>query len=171
MFKSKIAKAAVLILALDLASLAGWWLLYNEIRNKDERIASIRQDIVLQEAKQKNIKQLDQTLGSIVPEKSKIDRVFADSGSIVKFIEDLEKLTVLSGAELEILSGAFPAKAEEGGPFFTLNVKGGFNRVFKFLSLLEKMSYQIRVEGARFGSDEAGAWSSQIKLRMLSYKF
>ena len=171
MFKNKIIKMGVLVLMIDLASVAGWWMFYNEIKNIDRRIVLITQNISFQDAKQRNIKQLDQTLLSIVSEKSKIDGVFADSGSVVEFIEHLEELAVLSGAGLEILSGSFPAKAEEGGPFFTLNLSGSFGRIFKFLSLVEKTGYQTRIEGAKFNASDSGGWTSQVRLRMMSYKF
>ncbi|MEK7567228.1 MAG: hypothetical protein AAB527_03800 [Patescibacteria group bacterium] len=168
---NKTAKAVALILMLDLAVLFGWWWFYYEIKGKDAQIASIGRDIAAQEDKQKRIKELDQVLQSIASEKSKVDGAFAEGSNVVKFIEGLEMMASFSGAGLEIVSASLPAKVEEGGPFFTLNLSGSFGRLFKFLALLEKTSYQIKIESARFGVSEKGAWSSQIKLRLLSYKF
>ena len=171
----KYNNATVIILAvvliLDLAAIFGWWWFYNQIKERDARVAQITGDIVVQEDKQRKIKTLDQTLQSITSEKSKLDGVFADQTSVVGFIENLEKVALLSGAGLEIVSASLPVKTEEGGPFFTLNLSGSFGQIFKFLAMLEKTSYQIKIEGARFGVSESKGWTSQIKLRMLSYKF
>jgi len=167
----KILKTASIILILNLAALAAWWGFYNEIKKRDKRVVILNQEISLADAKRKNIRNLEQTLQSISREKSEIDDAFVDDASVVRFIEDIEKLSVIADSELEINSASLPARSQDGGPEFGLNLKGSFGRLLKFLAMLEKVNYRLEIESARFGGDGKGSWILQIKLRILSYKF
>ena len=159
------------MLVLNLAAAAGWWWVYRGLTKTNDRIGVLNREISLADAKQKNIRLLHQTLQSIERDKSRVDAVFVDEHSVVRFIENLEELAALSGVELEISSAALPVETDEGGPIFNLSIKGGFGRLFRFFELLEKINFQIRIESASFNIFGSGIWNSQIKLRLLSYQF
>lgn len=167
----RILQTALAMLAVNLVALAGWWLFYRTINSSGLKLETLRREISTAEAKQKNIKALAQTLGEISEKKSEINRVFVDEKSVIKFIEALEEMASVAGVSMEIPSASLPAKIEDGGPSFTLNLEGSFGRLFRFLSLVEKMDYQLKAESARFSVPEDADWNAQIKIRLASYNF
>lgn len=167
--KNKLFKALIAVLLIDALSIAGWWYFYQKLSGMSGRVAVLREEAAATETKQKNIKRLTQTLEDISDKKSKIDSVFVDEKAVIRLIEDLEKSAGLSGVSLKISSVSLPANSGGDGPKFNLNLGGSFGQLFKFLSLLENMNYQLKVETANFQAGHTGAWSSQINLRLLSY--
>ena len=171
MIKSNLLKALIMIFIIDAAALAGWWRFYRGINNMSSSLDILREEVLVAETKQKNIKLLAQTLDTISEKKSKIDTVFIDEQSVVRFIEDLEEVASTAGVSLEIASASLPTQTGAGGPSFDLKLGGSFGRLLKFLTMIEKTSYQLKIETASFGALEEGRWSLQLKLQLLSYKF
>lgn len=169
--KEKLLKTAVFVLIINFAAAFGWWWTYNQIKKEGGGIEILNKEIADADSKQKNIKNLEQTLKSIGDQRVKINSIFADEKSVVRFIEDLEKLALVSGVALEINSASLPAKTDDGGPSFDLAASGEFGRLFKFLSLVEKMNYQIKMDRAGFDLSGKGPWKTSMRLRMLSYRF
>ena len=52
---NKTVKTLAVVLILDLAAIFGWWWFYNQIKERDARVAQITGDIVVQEDKQRKI--------------------------------------------------------------------------------------------------------------------
>lgn len=159
----------IILSVINALAVVGWRLFYQNISGAKERIGVLRGEATTAEAKQKNIRNLTKTLEDISDKKSEVDSVFVDEKSVVKFIEDLERLAKLSGVSLQILSASLPVNAAEGKPGFNLNLGGQFGGLFKFLALLENMNYQLKVETANFQALGKKDWGLQVNLRLLSY--
>ncbi|QQG45989.1 MAG: hypothetical protein HYY55_03360 [Candidatus Niyogibacteria bacterium] len=164
-------KTIIILFLLNALAIFGWWLFYRRLDDAGGRIGVLREEIFAADAKQKNIKLLEETLQSIGDDRSKIEDVFVDEKSVVGFIENLEKVAADAGASLEISSVSLQAKVEDGGPSFNLNLEGSFGRLLKFLTLLENINYQVKIGTARFSVLNSGIWDLQVKLNLLSYKF
>ena len=169
--KSGIVKSLAAALFLNILAGAGWFIFYREIEKKRDNVVSLKSDISAADLKLKNIKILDQSLGLIAKDKIKVERIFIGGDEIVRFIEDTEKLAVLSGVAMEISSAALPARVEEKGPLFVLKLAGAFGQVFRFVSLFERMNYEISLEKVKITKGEKGGWAGEIEIRLLSYKF
>lgn len=167
----KVLNTILLVLFFNLAAAAGWWFFYGQIKEKRDKVVGMTNETLAADLKRKNIQELDQSLNSIAEEKAKVEAAFASESELVRFIESIERLAALSGAELEIKSAALPLDPNEKGPVFTLNVEGGFGQAFRFLTFLESANYEIVVEEARLNKGDEAGWAGQIRLKLLSYKF
>jgi len=168
---SGIVKSLAAALLLNTLAAGAWFLFYGEIEQRRDIVMSLKNDIAAADLKLKNIRSLDQSLAAIAADKTKVEEVFVGADEIVRFIEDAERLAVISGAEMEISSAVLPLKAEERGPLFVLKLAGSFGQIFRLLSLFEKTSYELSLEEVKMTKGEQSGWSGEIELRLLSYKF
>ena len=136
-----------------------------------ETVRSLKTEIAASELKQKNIRELDRILQSVSPDLEKINAIFVSEKEVARFIENLEKIALLSGTDLMIESASLPGKDGIKEPAFELNIAGGFGRNFQYLALLENMNFQIKLEKVRFVKNDKKAWDAEIGFRLLNYKF
>lgn len=168
---SGIVKSLAAVLFLNALAAGAWFFFYKEIASERDGVLSLKNDILVADAKLKNIRSLGQSLESIAEDREKAEKIFVSSEEIVEFIEDTEELARLSGVEMEIKSAALPAKLEDKGPIFSVKLDGAFGQVFRFSSLLEKTNYEISFEEVKLAKGEDGRWIGEIELKLLSYKF
>ncbi|MDP3784869.1 MAG: hypothetical protein Q8R12_02230 [bacterium] len=172
-FTFSIVFAAILILLPLL--LAG--LIFQELFALTGELSAIEREIFLLDSKQRNIKSLKGVLGELGERPRRLNNLFIDEKSLVRFIEDLEALAKESGVELKVASAVLPETLEEAGPTFDFSAAGEFQQLFKYQRLLENIPYQLvfeKIETAKFprgGVKKGPAWSAAYKLKVLSYLF
>lgn len=169
--ESKLTKTIVLILVLNLAAAGLWRFVYGRVQKNQEIISELKTEIAASELKQKNIRELDRILQSVSPDLDKINDIFISEKEVVRFIENLEKISLLAGTDLTIKSASLPAKNGTKEPDFELNLAGGFSRNFQYLALLENMNFQIKLEKVRFVKNDKKTWDAEIGFKFLNYKF
>ena len=163
----------ILIFLLVIASaLLIAWLIYFVDGARSEIIA-IKKGIAEIEKKEANIKKLEDLMASLLPEEQKISTAFVDSKNLVLFIEELESAARDAGIKLEISSAELSAGDAEAYPIFQLSVEGSFGQNFRFLQLLETLSYQLEITDATFAlrsMEGAGSyWQTRASISLLSF--
>ena len=170
-FAFSIVFAAVLIL-LPLA-LAGF--IFQKLTALQWELSAIEREIVLLNSKQRNIKSLKGVLSELTDRPQRLDNLFIDEKTLVRFIEDLEELAKESGVELKVDSAVLPQSPEEAGPTFEFTASGEFRNLFKYQRMLENSPYQLvfeKIETAqvsREGVKKGPSWSARYKLKVISY--
>lgn len=165
---SVIFVAVLIILPLALAGLV-----FQKLSALEGELSAVEKEIVLLDSKQRNIKSLKGALSGLGERSQRLDNLFIDEKSLVRFIEDLEALAKESGVELKVNSAVLPQVPEELGPTFEFSAAGEFKNLFKYQRLLEDAPYQLvfeKIETTKvLGVKKGSAWSVNYKLKVISY--
>ena len=110
-------------------------------------------------------------LGEIKEAKAELEAHFAASSDVVPFLDAVERLAPLAGAEAEVaLLNVLPDKTS-----LLVEVKavGAFPELYKFMLLLENSPYEIEFSAASFRAvgNEASPeeWSAVFRIKLLSF--
>ncbi len=154
---------------------AGWFHLFSVIGAQREKIANARLNLALAEKRAVDSKSLKSLMEEIAEKRNRIDAVFLDNERIIEFIETLERLSGQTGVSLDIKS----VSVGKGGAVFRLEAAGDFGGVFKYLGLVENLSYQVFIkksyiqlnENEPTGLDEKdkGKWSANFEIVLSSF--
>lgn len=165
----------VFIVVAGLVIVGVYFLLFGQIQKERDKVLSLRRELAVIEKKQKNIQSLERLLDETEEQKRDVENIFVDDKTVVRFIEELERLAEITGAVLEIKDASLPRTDEDLGPTFSMEIEGSFKNIFRYLELLENVPFQVEFNEIRFvkpgGAGGAGAWSLAIVLRVLSYEF
>ena len=168
--RRKIIQIFLIVVVLSLLLAGGWYLVYDRVQKAYRAVLLLREEIAEAELKKKNIRALNTLLQDIDIERQKIENVFVNERSVVRFIEDIETMAELSQVDLTIESASLPISGEDGEPVFRFTTESRFESLFKFLALLEKINYQIKIEETQFRKNE-NRWTGRFEVRLLSYLF
>lgn len=162
----------LIFLLIILSVVAGFWVFYS-VASATNDIIAVKRDAAEIERREANIKMLEELISSIVLEEATIASVFADSESLVLFIENLEAASRDSGVLLEIESAEFAGSGGESLPHFQLKTSGSFGDNLRFLRLLETMPFQIELNDAALAvhESEPGARFWQLKTSITLFSF
>lgn len=175
MKKNNFTLSIIFVAVLILLPLALAALVFQKLTALKGELSAINKEIVMLDSKQRNIKSLKSALSELTDRPKRLDNLFIDEKSLVRFIEDLEALAKESGVELKVNSAVLPQTPEELGPTFEFSAAGEFKNLFKYQRLLETAPYQLvfeKIETAKvLGVKKGPAWSVNYKLKVLSYLF
>jgi len=104
----------------------------------------------------------------IEDDRATIDAAFIDPQTLVRFIEDLERMADRAGVALSIESASLP-QSVDGYPSFRLTASGSFSGVYRFLALLETMKFFIAFDGVQLKKADKQPWSAAIQFQLLSF--
>ncbi len=139
--------------------------LYKKIEILSEEIVSVESDLAVANKKVKNKKDTTNVLNKTVNERKKLLSGFVSSEDPTKFLELIESTGKKSGVDVEVQSLNVESKEKESNFIKTvLLVKGDWESVFKFISLLEVFPYMVTISQSTFTSNEDGRWEGQIAL-------
>lgn len=138
-------------------------------------------DVVLQkEIKLRSVKSL---IKDTAKEREELDSRFVADDNIVNFIEIIEDLGADSGAEVEIISVSVSdinkeiTNKSDIGEFLNLDFKieGRFAQVFHFLSMLEKLPFNIDILRANLEkisneTKNADSWNGFFSIAVVKLK-
>jgi len=176
MLKSSYLKIGILIIIGNIVIAIGWWWFFNVINTEKDKILTTRTELETVENKINNLKHLESILEGVSEESLLVNNAFVDEKNIVSIIKKLEQVADISGVRLEVSGASLPKEKKDGGPNFILNVGGDFDEVYRFVTLLEKVSYQVLFDKIYIyktdsKKEDAPPWQAQIEIRVLSYIF
>lgn len=146
----------------------GFFQTHRVISNKEKEILELREKLLVIEDKKKNITALKKFLEEIQKDENKISMAFLTENKIIEFIENLEKVSKLAGAQIEIKSALLSEK-NNLGPAFDFKLTGSFGNLFQSLSLVENLPYQIEIKELRFIEKKDDLWQAQFRIQVLSF--
>lgn len=157
------------------------------IKNKNEHISDLRNDLAFQVTKQQNMISMDQLVEKARPEISLIDNSIIAKDGDVAFIEDLEEIAKSSGLSIDIESLSFEENPVASSSSMTTlkvkaNTKGSWLGTYKFLAQVEALPFRVKINNFAFinSSDETVfnkkkianplGWQSKFEISVLKYK-
>ncbi|MBP9711656.1 MAG: hypothetical protein KBD55_01320 [Candidatus Pacebacteria bacterium] len=151
--------------------------LYGQIINNNSQAEVVNKEWGSEFARREEIKSLDRSLRAVDAGKVALESHFAKSTDAVPFLDTIESLAVVAGAQFEIIS------VEEAGTsgILVLDVKskGSFESIYKFLTLLENSPYEIEFtsvnvtkplpQGGVNTNTKNADWEGLLTMRLLTY--
>lgn len=159
-----------LVLSLVVSAAFGFAWTGRTISGKTKKVSELNLKLAALESEQKSVLGLKKFLEETKEDKDKINKAFLSEEEIVKFIEELEKLSREENVEIKIQS-AFISEKREENPVFNFELNGNFENIFRIAALTENLPYQLEIEEVGLAREEKGKkWRGQFKIKILSYE-
>ena len=168
--KKRFVISIVLIIGVNAIAAAVWWFVFSGILKEKDNVSRLRFEADKVEKRLNNARSLGLLLKDVEKDTEKISAVFLNSKNIVKFIEELEFLNQKASTTLTIRAMELPGQTQIENPRFSFEVKGSFRDLFHYLSLLEDLSYQIRLDKISLIKPEGSDWQIDFEITLLSYE-
>ncbi len=141
--------------------------LNNEILEKDTELR-------YQEENYQELQGISDKLKTYENSLARIDSALPNTGSILLFLDFIQKASAQSGLSLKTISPSLTDSAEkEGGTIkemkANLTVSGSYSDFMGFLSFLENSARLIEVENISFASSEKSPLSFNLTIKTNSY--
>jgi len=165
----KITISVSLILLINGIAALGWFYLYLSISRHVREINEIRGKLAVTERDYSNGRSLKMFLDNFQDERRKIDEIFLNKETLIKFIEKLEEMSEKTGASLKFSS--IRVDGESGakkGLRLQFRLTGKFSEIYRYLSLLENLPHQIVFEKSYIQSGKEG-WVADLEIILLTY--
>ncbi|MBU3925929.1 hypothetical protein KJ763_02040 [Patescibacteria group bacterium] len=170
--KNKKLFLIIIIFILNLTTFLGCLFLYSEIKDQREAVKERINSVKLLEEKSQNVKLLSSQTEDIAINKEKLESAFLKEENIIGFIEKLESI----GKEVNVSVKIFSAEIGKGSdsPRLRINLKGTFQNIFGYITLLENLPYQISFDSLNLvkkvsGDEKIGDWDSDIEISIISF--
>ncbi|HEY9584437.1 MAG TPA: hypothetical protein VJI33_02570 [Candidatus Paceibacterota bacterium] len=180
MIKSNSKKVFTVLLLLNMAVLVAIGILATLIRGNYVSALQFRQESVDELAKISDVVSLKQVVSETDEERQYINSLFVDKDQVIDFLEFLESLGELSGADVNVIS------VDEGSPeapteYTTINFEiiGTWAQVFKTVSLIDHLTAALSVSRIQInknyvstsGKTQELLWSAIVEARVLKLHF
>jgi hypothetical protein len=150
-------------------SLVAFLFFYKAIGNNNKE-SQLREAEWQTETNRRNeIKTLDNSVKMIEGEKIQLETHFAKSSDIVPFLDTIEGLAFLAGANGEI-TPPIDILPDHAGLMIGMKASGTFGSLYKFLMLLENSPYELEFMALdmRKGAT-ANVWDITLKMKLVSF--
>lgn len=147
----------------------GGWFLFNRISVLDKSIGETNISILNFTNDIKNLKSMESFLRESSEERKVLERAFVSEDGLVKFIEDLEENGKESGVDVEV-NLATVSQDQSDSPSFRIESRGSFSSVYKYLTSLENLPYEISINRTSLDSEGEGKWRGIYEIKLLSYE-
>ena len=164
--KQKSIVAIAISFFLIIASIAGTWFLYREMRGIKTEIQTIRDGIALLEAENGAIRDFQTIRSRRADDIKRINNFFIEKDRPLDFIEAIESLGRITRSTLAIDAGGIDKESD----YFTfrLAIDGDPENTLNFLSLLEQIPYTIRVSSFTVSNLEGNPQDPEMRRTRLS---
>lgn len=163
------------------------YLIFADIRRKNEHISSLEHDIYLQNKSQENIISMKKEVQNAEQDFSRINNSIVPKDGDVKFIESLEKMARENNLKIVIDSlvladNQMTSSSKITTLKITANIKGSWSGIYTFLAQMEALDTRIRVDrltlsssGEETSPDQKTAtrektWLGTFEIRVLKFK-
>ncbi|MSU56239.1 MAG: hypothetical protein EXS51_02955 [Candidatus Taylorbacteria bacterium] len=174
-FSRKSKELLVITLLLNLAA-AGWYgFLFYEVKQKNERISNLVNEIEVRSAEENMQGSIKTLVAETEPLREKLSNYFVGKEGAVTFIELLEQagrdvgasVTIEAVSPVELPSVSFAETLR-----FTIKATGTWSSVTRFLGLMEFLPYEAQIQQVVISrSALAGeGWRLDFTLRVLQEK-
>jgi Tfp pilus assembly protein PilO len=135
---------------LAFASVVFYILFFNNIKEKNNTISAIANDIDIAIQKETKLKSVKDIIKDTKQGREKIDTYFIKDDEIINFIEEIEKIGRDIGVDVEIISVSISdSKLQQDNISELLNLsleaQGQWGRVFHFLAFIENLPFKINI--------------------------
>lgn len=151
--------------------------LYQKINDNNQKIQQNTINLQTESHRRDDIASLDQMLQKIAPLRALLENHFIKSSDVVPFLNIIENLAKESGVSAQIDS--VNAKVDNSELTVGLKASGGFEAIYKFLTLLENspyvldfMSMDIHKSALSDVSDKNvnnASWEAVFQIQLLSF--
>ena len=188
MHKSRFFKITSVILGLLTLGLFGLvFLVYRDIKTKNEHISILEHDFSIQASKQEYLISTQKILQDLAPDIANINNSIIASGGEVQFIESLESIAKGNGLLVvidSIVSDDNPKSVSNSVSNLKIKakMKGSWIGTYRFLAQIESLPTKIKINkfsfinteiqidsGAKVGTSGNG-WQSLFEITALQYK-
>lgn len=156
--------AVSFILILGISLIIFWFLILNylmSVKNKNILLAEELKSVSRKIEKARNLEELYESLKS---ERDITEKIILNKENFINFIKTLEFSASSTNTELSISSALM-----DEYPVLSLEVKGDFDKIFKFIKLTENFSYITFFNRITLQKDSE-IWTANINLKILSYR-
>ena len=162
------------LLLLGLSCL-GFFTLYAKIKNNNLIEEQIFAEWQVEDSKREEIKTLNRFLYNTEQDRKSLDSHFAQSSNVVPFLDMLEKLASQVGSKAEVLLVNMPD--DNSGLDVEVKISGGFESMYKFITLLENSPYEIEITSFNMtktffdtaNKQSYSGWLANFKIKLLSF--
>lgn len=131
--------------------------IFDQTKRESENLTIRKKELLESEAKIKNLQDFKANFKRYQPDLDKVDRLFADISEPIKFIEFLENEALISQLSIVIAPPVLREKDNNKDPWpafeFSLNLKGFFPNLLRFLERLESAPYLIETVNLNIKKD------------------
>lgn len=151
--------------------------MYGKIISLKANLFEIENQIGAFDLKQKNARDFKIFLETRSADFAVIDTAFVDENSLIKFIEDVEKVAKESRVTLKVTTSGRTSPNAKNPPEFSLSASGNFENTLQYLLLLENMPYELVFKRINLasqavgGQQSGGIWRASYQLRLESFSF
>ncbi len=150
--------------------------LYFKFINEDaSKIYDLHKTFFEEYSQNYRVSNLERNLSEVVSKEESINRLFLSKDKIVEFIgqvEDLgEKSSVVIKTQTVDVSGLVDEETNKNNPYGNLNIiliaTGEWDKVYKFIKLVENLSYYSEIASVKLSSsnvDNKILWSANISI-------
>ncbi len=147
-----------------------FYLLYSRINSNYGQ--SEEMNLAWQEATQKRDEtgKLTRGLKAVDPEKTELEKHFAQNSDLVPFLNTIEDLGTKAGVSAE--TTAVDISPDKLGLVVGLKTAGSFGATYKFVTLLENSPYELEflsLDIYKAGGEGGTEWGSMIRIKLLSF--
>ncbi len=151
-FKNKTQTSLIMFCVLNIGLIA--FLIYplvSDIRKNSQELISAKKDLIVFEAKIRNLEEFNTTYSELEPNFEKAFNLFIDPKAPVRFMESLEKISQDCQMQTEIFPVQTSRVREDRWSFLPLKITsvGYFPNFLKFLKKIEYSPYLIEIESLR----------------------
>lgn len=147
--------------------------LYIKINSNNIKGDALYTEWQVEDERRSKLNSLDMLIKRIEGDRAELESHFAKSTDIVPFLDTIDSLGKMAGAEVVVSS--VDILADKSGLMVSLSAKGGFNSVYAFLLLLENSPYEMSFISTNLRTDNDGEeegtpqWTATFKLKLISF--
>ncbi|PJE64682.1 MAG: hypothetical protein COU90_01340 [Candidatus Ryanbacteria bacterium CG10_big_fil_rev_8_21_14_0_10_43_42] len=161
------------ILGNALLVLLAYLFIFQAIQNSYTSLLASHEQFAVLKKKERLLKELEATVISKQSDINRINNAFLRSTDIVTFVETLERIAVISGADLTINSASTSLNDEEKiqHSVFDLFLDGTFPEIYQYITLLENIPFHARILTATINQNgHTGPIRSTVTVDVLTLK-
>jgi hypothetical protein len=175
-------KTLILLSLVSFSFFVAYYFVYRDIREKNEHISSLSQELELETSRQEYLVSTQRTVESLTPDIDAVSGSIVASDGDVSFIESLESVAKGSGLSISIDSLSIDDTAVASDSITALDVRakmqGSWAGTYGFLAQLESLPWKVQIVRFDFRGDPgdgsvkgaAPVWSTAFEIRVLKYK-
>lgn len=145
-----------------------FYFLYKEIEKQNVSTEEITINWQKEAGRLEEISSLARGLKMVEKEIIELDKHFAKNSDVVPFLDTIEQLAPKVGAKAETTS--VDLSSDKLGLLVGLSVKGKFDAVYKFFTLLENSPYELEIISFIISNKEQTSdWEAGIQIKLISF--
>ena len=161
-------KSSLVVLLLTVLGLGGVVFLGRQLQTDANQIIDSYLNLYSTSRGKEDLEVTKKILTETMEARAKVAEAFLQGDELIPFIEQLESLEKKTGVEMKLdepKSGAGKTPNLE----ISFHLTGPFNSLYRFLSLMENLPYQLEWRAVAWTLDSGTTWSGDFSLAVVSY--